>query len=496
MDILMVYPKIPITYWSYKYALDFINKKAVLPPLGLLTIAAMLPKDWDIRLVDMNVETLENQQIKEADYIMVSAMSVQRESAEEVISRCQSMGKKVICGGPLFSAEPERYDYVDHLLLYEAEDNIPDFLEDLKSGQAKHIYDKQSFPDFSGTPVPRWDLINPSIYQELAIQTSRGCPFNCEFCDVTLLFGHKLRTKSLDQVIAELDAIYETGWRNDVVVCDDNFIGNRSFVKKELLPGIIEWMKKHDYPFNFITEVSINIADDDELLDMMVLAGFNLAFIGIETIDDLCLEECGKVQNLSRDTLSCIIKIQEHGLQVCGGFIVGFDNDKPDVFEKMFEFIQKSGIPIAMVSLLTAPPKTRLYERLEKEGRINGDYSGDMCESNIIPVMNREDLITGYKRLLHDIFESENYYNRVRTFYERFNYSDMHQYDFGLTEVKAFFKACYLLGIKDKGRKHYWSLLGYTLKVYRKKPWMLSGAVMLAIIGYHFRKYTAENIVL
>ena len=316
MKILMVYPKCPITYWSFKYALDFIDKKAFLPPLGLLTIANMLPNEWDIRLVDMNVEQLNDSLIKGADYVMVSAMSVQRESAEEVISRCQNMGKKVICGGPLFSSEPERYDYVDHLLLFEAEDNIDDFLNDLKIGQAKHIYNKQCFSDFSKTPVPRWDLIKLDSYKAMGIQTSRGCPFNCEFCDVIQLFGRKLRTKSLEQIIAELDAIYNAGWRGDVGVVDDNFIGNKTFVKNELLPGMIEWMKKHNYPFGFTTEISINIADDDELLDMMVQAGFGGGFIGIETIDDSCLEECGKTQNRSRDTLSCIHKIQEHGLQI------------------------------------------------------------------------------------------------------------------------------------------------------------------------------------
>lgn len=494
MKILMIYPKYPITYWSFKYALDFIDKKAFLPPLGLLTIANMLPSDWDIRLIDMNVEQPKDSLIKEADYIMVSAMSVQRESAEEVISRCQAMNKKVICGGPLFSSEPERYDYVDHLLLYEAEDNIEDFLNDLKLGQAKHIYNKQSFPDFSKTPVPRWDLIKLDSYKAMGMQTSRGCPFNCEFCDVIQLFGHKLRTKSLEQILAELDAIYDAGWRGDVGVCDDNFIGNKAFVKNELLPGIIKWMKKYNYPFGFTTEISINIADDDELLDMMVQAGFGGAFIGVETIDDSCLEECGKTQNRSRDTLSCIHKIQEHGLQIYGGFIVGFDNDKPDVFQKMFDFIQKSGIIVSTVSLLTAPPNTRLYERLKSQGRIKGDYSGDMCDTNIVPLGNQDTLINGYKKLLHDIYESKNYYQRVRTFFEHYNYPNLYQENFGYKDVKAFFKACYLMGIKDKNRKYFWSILGYTLKQFKEKPWMFSGAVIYAIMGYHFRKYTTDDI--
>lgn len=494
MKILMVYPESPSTFWAFQYALRFIHKRANLPPLGLLTIAAMLPRDWDIRLVDMNVEKLSDSQIKKADYVMISAMSVQRDSAEKVIARCKNLGKKVICGGPLFSSEPQNFEQVDHLLLFEGEECVPEFLKDLKLGQAKHIYDKHTFPELSATPVPRWDLIKKDAYQMLSVQFSRGCPYNCEFCEVSLLFGKKFRTKTLPQIIAELDAIYQTGWRSDVAFSDDNFIGNKAILKKEILPGMIEWMKSHGYPFHFFTEVSINVADDDELMDMMVQAGFENIFIGIESVDDSCLEECGKVQNRSRDTMACIKKIQKRGLQVYGGFILGFDNDKPDVFEKMYRFIQDSGIVNAMISLLTAIPGTELYRRMEKENRIIGLRSDDMTSTNIVTKMDRAILKNGYIRLMSDIYAPENFYERIRTFFENYQYPGLHHNKIGFAEVSAFLKVCYLMGIRDKRRKHFWSLLSWTFKQRKKAPWMFSGAIIFSVFGYHFRKLIENDI--
>ena len=494
MKILMIYPKYQLTFWSYKYALRFINKPAVLPPLGLLTVAAMLPKEWKLKLVDMNVETLSDSQIKDADYVMISAMGVQEQSVNEVLKRCKDLGKVTICGGPLFSSNPEKYDDVDHLLLFDGEDCVPEFLHDLSLGKAKHIYNKQTFPDLSTAPVPRWDLINIKNYKMLNMQFSRGCPFNCDFCEVGHLFGKKHRSKSLEQILNELDAIYETGYREDIAFGDDNFIGNKAYLKKEILPEMIEWMEKHDHPFTFFTEVSLNIADDEELMDMMVKAGFENIFVGIETIDDSCLEECGKVQNQSRDMLDSIKKIQNHGLQIYSGLIVGFDNDKPDVFDRMYQFIMESGIVINQISLLTAIPGTKLYERLEAEDRIIGRNSEDMTDTNIITRMDPDVLKKGYVKLLNDIYEPEHLYERIRTFFGNYKYPGLHKLKVSSSEVKAFLKACYYMGIVDRKRKHYWSLLLWTFRKRREAPWMLSGAVIFSILGYNFREYVKNHI--
>jgi radical SAM superfamily enzyme YgiQ (UPF0313 family) len=318
MKILLVYPKYPDTFWSFSYALKFISKKASHPPLGLLTVAAMLPKEWDKRLVDMNVTTLRDKALEWADFAFISAMSVQKESVKEVISRCKKMGLKIVAGGPLFTTRYEEFGDIDYFVLNEAEITLPIFLADLENGCAKHIYTSEKRPDIQKTPVPLWEIINMKKYACMNMQYSRGCPFDCEFCDISVLYGHKVRTKSKDQILDELKALYSQGWRGDVFFVDDNFIGNRKKLKRSVLPSMIEWMERKRHPFNYNTEASINLSDDVGLMKLMVKAGFDSVFVGIETPNEESLAECNKVQNKNRDLVACVKKIQKCGLQVQG----------------------------------------------------------------------------------------------------------------------------------------------------------------------------------
>jgi radical SAM superfamily enzyme YgiQ (UPF0313 family) len=492
MKILLIYPEFPDTFWSFKHALRFIRKKASSPPLGLLTVAAMLPPEWEKRLVDLNVAKLTDKDLLWADYTFISAMAVQRESASEIISRCKNLGVKIVAGGPLFTSEHEDFEEVDHFVLNEAEVTLPFFLSDLELGCAKRFYATSEFPDISKTPVPLWELIDLKRYASMSIQFSRGCPFNCEFCNVTALFGHRPRIKTAEQIISELDALYDRGWRGGVFFVDDNFIGNKKCLRTELLPELIEWQKnKKGITFN--TEVSINLVDDEPLMQMMVAAGFDQVFIGIETPDEGSLSECNKRQNKNRNLVEDVKNIQRTGLQVQGGFIVGFDNDTPSIFQRQIDFIQKSGIVTAMVGLLQAPPGTRLYERLKREGRLSGQMTGDNVTgtTNIIPIMNFETLREGYKEILANIYSPEHYYRRLKTFLQEYKAPKI-KASLDFQRILAFFRSSYHLGIIGKERIHYWKLLIWTRF---RRPKLVPLAITLAIYGHHFRKVYEQHLL-
>lgn len=494
MKILLIYPKHPDTFWSFKHALKFVSKKALHPPLGLMTVAAMLPEGWEKKLVDMNVEPLKEEAVQWADYVFISAMAVQRESANEVIDRCKKAGVPIVAGGPLFTASHEDFKSVDHFVLNDAEITLPRFLADLLGGEPKPLYTSDVFPSMRKTPVPLWELIQMKKYVSMCIQYSRGCPFNCEFCDVTVLFGRKVRTKSKDQIIEELESLYLKGWRGGVFFVDDNFIGNKENLKNSLLPAIIDWMDKRRHPFRFSTEASINLSDDETLMQLMVKASFDSVFIGIETPDDNSLAECNKVQNRKRDLIGCVKKIQRFGLRVRGGFIVGFDHDQPSIFERQVEFIQNSRIITAMVGLLNAPRGTRLYQRIAQEGRLLGNVYGDNTDftTNLIPQMGYEKLVSGYQRIIQGIYSPKPYYERVKEFLKEYRPLEKHRFHFyfGLVRLHpgypgAIFKSMWSLGIRDRERVHFWKLFFWSLF---RRPRILPMAITYSIYGFHFRK--------
>lgn len=494
MKVLLVYPQFPETFWNFKHALRFIGKKAGNPPLGLLTVAGFLPREWELKLVDENVTPLTETDIKWADYVMLSAMTVQKEAVRAIIERCKRQGKKLIAGGPLFTVDADQYPEIDHLVLNEAEVTLPRFLADLERGTPGHLYTAGpgEWADLNQTPLPRWDLLNFKDYNAMAIQYSRGCPFDCEFCDITMLYGRRPRTKRKEQIVAELEALYRQGWRGGVFVVDDNFIGNKVQLKEEILPAMADWLQRHDYPFSFNTQASINLADDEELMAAMVRIGFESVFIGIETPAEESLTECGKVQNKNRDLVAAVKKIQRHGLQVQGGFIVGFDHDPPTIFDRQIEFIQQSGIVTAMVGLLNVLKGTKLYQRLEKEGRVLAESRGNNTELriNYRPKMPWDVLLQGYQKVLTTIYAPEHFYRRVNEFLREFNPPPGRKLHPRLYHVKAFFKSVFLIGFLGQERAYFWRLVGWALL---KKPRVFPWAIACSIYGFHFRKVFLEG---
>lgn len=485
MNVLLVYPEFPDTFWSFKHALKFIRKKASLPPLGLLTVAAMLPDSWGKRLVDMNVRGLTPKHLAWADVVFVSAMIAQRDPARALIARCRAAGKTIVAGGPLFTAEPDTFPEVNHFVLNEAEVTLPEFLRDFERGCARRSYASSEFADIRKTPAPLWELADLRRYASMSVQFSRGCPFDCEFCNVTTLFGHRPRTKSAAQILTELEGLHRAGWRGTVFFVDDNFIGNQRALKTELLPALIEWRQRHR-AFSFYTEASINLADDEELMRRMVGAGFTQVFVGIETPEESSLAECNKRQNVGRDLVADVKRIHRAGMQVQGGFIVGFDNDTPTIFQRQIEFIQQSGIVTAMVGLLQAVPGTKLYQRLRQQGRLTGQTTGDNVDgtTNFIPRMNVETLRNGYRALMEHIYAPGPYYQRVRTFlreYQPRRIPGTWHWEY----LMAFAHANLRLGVLGRERFHYWSLLIWTCF---RRPSLVPLAVTLSIYGHHFRR--------
>ena len=491
MKILLVYPEYPDTFWSFKYALKFISKKGAYPPLGLITVASLLPGDWETKLVDMNIEKLRIDDILWADYVFVSAMSTQIQSANHVIDRCKAVLKPVVAGGPLFTADYEKFDRVDHLVLNEAEITLPLFLSDLENDNPKHIYSTNQFANVEQSPAPDYSLVKMNQYSSKCIQFSRGCPFNCEFCDITALLGHKCRIKTTGQIIRELQNLYDLKWRGEVFFVDDNFIGNKQILKQELLPAIIDWMKRHKNPFHFTTEASINLADDPELMAMMVQAGFLSVFVGIETPEEVSLEECNKVQNKNRDLIESIKKIQRAGMEVLGGFIIGFDSDTPGIFRQQIDFIQNSGIISAMIGLLNAPTKSQLYKRLQAEGRILEKWSGDNTSNamNFIPKMDRKILEKGYREVIRGVYGGQAFYERVKNFLIDFNPGVKNKNKVDFRKLMAFIKSIFVIGVFDSNRKYYWKLFFWSLFHRRELfPW----AITYSIFGYHYKKSYAK----
>jgi radical SAM superfamily enzyme YgiQ (UPF0313 family) len=484
LNVLLVYPRNPDSFWSFKHVLRFVAKKAAFPPLGLLTVAAMLPKSWRLELVDLNVAELRDEALRRADVVFLSGMIVHKASAHEVAARCAALGKPVVAGGPLFTTGHRDFPEIPHFVLGEAEELIGELVADIERGAIKPVYRASGWPDVRNVPVPRWDLIDLRDYVTMPVQFSRGCPFDCEFCDIVVMNGRVPRTKDAAQLVRELEALRAAGWKDMVFIVDDNFIGNRKQARS-MLNALIEWRERVRPSIGFLTEASVNLADDAGLCDLMVRAGFKKVFVGIETPSAASLEECGKRQNRKRDLEASVRTLQRAGLEVMGGFIVGFDSDPHDIFRRQFEFIQRTGVVTAMVGLLTALPQTTLYQRLAREGRILAETCGNNTDAalNFITRLDREFMIAGYRDLMRTLYAPTNYYQRIRAFLRQFEPAGPSRRLSG-ADVSAFVKSLWLLGVRHSGRRGYWGLVASTLVA---SPRKFRTAIELSILGHHFR---------
>ena len=495
-NILLVYPKVPSnTYWSFKCALKLIRKKSAMPPLGLLTIAAIFPDMYNLKLIDLNVAPLNDSDIHWADAVFISAMIVQQDSMKEVVQRCRRFDKIIVAGGPFPTSNHEDIAGVDYFLLGEVDQTLPDFLQDMEKGIAKPVYPKPCYPDISNLPVPRFDLLDIDAYSSMAIQYSRGCPFHCEFCDIWTIYGNRPRLKSVDTLLRELNALYDLRWRGPVFLVDDNFIGNKKRVKTELLPALKAWQIGHGYPYHFFTEASINMGDDEALLTAMREAGFNQVFIGVETPDPKGLEETGKIQNLKANMAHSIRTIQRHGIEVMAGFIIGFDSDKEDIFDRQITFIQQNGIPKAMIGFLNALPGTRLYHRLMAEGRIIKESLGNNTHcmtTNFKTTMDPNRLKEGYKRILTCIydFDLKNYFERCSHFLDNIEYTAYFQRKIYVKDLSIFFRSIYGQVLTPYGFQY----LKFVLRSMIKHPNIFGEAISLCISGHHFYTITQETL--
>jgi len=496
MKILLVYGRFPVTYWGFQYSLHYIDCDASLPPLGLLSLAALLPDDWDLRLVDLNIDSLEDAHLEWADAVFLSGMHIQTPSLKEVVLRAKDAGLKTVVGGPApTTAGDEEFANADIVFKGEAEGRIDDLLNALESGE-KCVLEPVpgSFPDITQAPVPRYDLIDVSRYSSVSLQYSRGCPFNCEFCYIIEIFGRKPRVKNRDQVLAELDAIRESGYTGSTFFVDDNFIGNRSRVKK-LMPALVEWQEEHGFPLDFYTEASINLAKDEELLQGMVKAGFSSVFLGIETPSLDALKASGKTQNLAMDLSQAVEHITRTGIEVMGGFILGFDQDDADTIRCQHDFISSLPVPLAMVGLLNALPGTALWKRLESQGRLKkksfcGDQFGRM---NFIPVLDESILLKGYAELLGSIYSPGPYYDRTIKAIKMTPVPKRRiRKKVTLPDIRTLFRLFWNVGVKRAYRRYFWKLFFYTLF---HSPKALAWAMAQVIRGEHLIEYTVKDVI-
>ncbi|HEX3560126.1 MAG TPA: B12-binding domain-containing radical SAM protein [Pyrinomonadaceae bacterium] len=487
MKILLINPEYPDTYWSFRHALPFEGKRSAFPPLGLLTVSSLLPRAWERRLIDLNVRRLKSSDIEWADMVFCTAMLVQKDSLREVVVRCKAKGKRVVIGGPYVTTSVESLPEADHVFLGEAETTLPEFVRDLERGTARRVYQASEKPALALTPVPDFRLADLNRYSAMSVQYSRGCPFSCEFCDIIEIYGRVPRTKSNQQMLSELDALRATGWRGTVFIVDDNFIGNKKNVRA-LLPELAAWQQKNGRPFSFLTEASVNLAEDEPLLEDMRRAGFHRIFLGIETPVVESLKEARKGQNTRGDMLDSVKKIQSYGMEVMAGFIVGFDSDPEDIFERQINFIRASAIPLAMVGLLTALPDTQLWRRLKGEGRLLTESSGENtnCELNFVPKMDPHRLIEGYQSIMRTIYKPSEYYSRALECVKRMSMErpEPNKHN-AVTGALAVARIALKLGVFDRERREFWRFFRRAVAEHREA---FAVSMRLAAMGYHFRK--------
>lgn len=486
MNVLLIYPGFPDTYWSFRYALSFQGKRAAQPPLGLMTVAALLPPAWNKRLIDTNVERLRDRDLAWADIAFIGGMHVQQRDLLTIVRRCRARGLRTVVGGPITSSVPAAALECDHVVIGEAEDLIADLARDFEADAALPLYQCGERPGLERSPLPDLSLIRMRRYSTMTVQYSRGCPFACEFCDIIEIYGRHPRTKPVDHVLAELDQLHNAGWRGPVFIVDDNFIGNKPCARA-LLDSLCLWQQAHGRPFRFITEASINLSDDPDLLRQFQQAGFASVFLGIETPDESSLAAVNKLQNTHRDLLASIARIQQAGIEVMGGFILGFDTDRDDVFDRLVDFIQNSGIPIAMVGLLQALPGTQLFRRLTSEGRILSAGGGNNTSShlNFRPRMNADRLLEGYRSVLRRIYSSESYYQRVRRYLTICH--PRYRGNLSFANVRALGLSVLRQGILHKSRVSYWK---FVFTAATRHPREFGAAMTLAVMGYHFQTMT------
>ncbi len=484
---LLVYPEMPDTFWSMKHFVRIIGKKSSYPPLGLMTVSRLLPSMWEKKLVDLNVSSLSKKDILWADYVFISAMNVQIQSVKEVIALCKKHGATIVAGGPLFTHEYEKFPEVDHCILNEAEITLPEFIADLHNGTPKKVYTSANFADVKHSPLPDWSLINPNHYAYAIVQYSRGCPYLCDFCDVTALFGRNPRIKSSDQIIGELNQILETGSPHVILFADDNLIGNKKDLKNNLLPALINWRRSHRDAPGFVTQVTINLADDDELMRLMIEAGFRDIFIGIESTSADSLKSCKKTQNLRRSMFDNIKKLHAAGFIVTGGFIVGFDTDDETIFDSQIDFIQQSGIVLSTVNILKAPPGTELHDRLKREHRLIEPFDFDENRTNIKTTMDFQTLYTGYKKILDAVYHPKYIFERSLVFLSEYgNHTSENpiRRKFSFVDVMIFLKINIFIGLHHRIGKYYWKIMLRTF-FHRRKNILHALRVGLFLYQFH-----------
>jgi radical SAM superfamily enzyme YgiQ (UPF0313 family) len=493
MNALLVYPRFPVTYWGFQYGLRLVGKRAALPPLGLITVAALLPRHWHVRLVDLNVESLHDDDLHWADVMLTGGLLIQADSMREVIARARAFRRPVAVGGPAPTTSPDLFGDADVVFQGEAEGRIDDLVRALARRSGRHVvlHAPASFPDMTSVPVPRFELLDLAKYASVSVQYSRGCPYQCEFCDIIEIFGRKPRVKTPEQVVDELEAIHRLGYQGTLFFVDDNFIGNKPAVKR-LLPIVRNWQRTRGHPFEFYTEASVDLAADSQLLRGMVDAGFSSVFLGIETPSVKALEQAKKLQNLRLDPSEAIDRITRAGLEVMGGFIVGFDSDGPEIFALQREFLARQPIPLAMVGMLTAMPGTALWRRLKTEGRLRQRSNGDQfSRPNFAPMMDERVLLRGYAELMAWLYSPKAYYRRCEAHLRRVG-SISETRSSTLGEIGALLRTIWYVGVLSPRRRLFWRLM---IKAMRRGRARIRQAVAHSVQGEHLIRYTREHVV-
>lgn len=496
MNVLLVYPLFPKSFWSFEKTLALLDRKAMLPPLGLVTVAAILPQEWNFKLVDRNIRQITAAEWAWADLVILSAMIVQKEDLLAQIQEAKGRGKRVAVGGPYPTALPQEVTDVgaDYLILDEGEITLPLFIDAISRGESSGIFRSGGEkPDVTNTPIPRFDLLEFDAYAEMSVQFSRGCPFQCEFCDIIVLYGRKPRTKSPAQLLAELDYLYELGWRRSIFMVDDNFIGNKRNVKlflKELQP----WMVAHEYPFSFATEASVDLAQDQELMDAMVRCNFGSVFLGIETPDEESLAFTQKFQN-TRDSLSeAVYKITRSGLRVMAGFIIGFDGEKSGAGARIVKFVEQTSIPTALFSMLQALPDTALWHRLAKENRLRSKSANinQTTLMNFVPTRPLAEIASEYVEAFWELYEPSRFLDRAYRHYRILGEATYPKKGKGAKKplnwkvLRALLTICWRQGVLRNTRWQFWRNLW---SMYKHNPGGISSYLSVCAQIEHFLEY-------